>query len=117
MNFKWGIFKKAIDLGQKAMAKSTPLENLNWVKSGESYFNLKQYDTSIPYLVDYKGKKESGTIQILPIGLCALQTKDYEVPSRNSIKSLAVDFVAQNAYYHWEKVISIPIKTTSFECF
>jgi hypothetical protein len=29
MNFKWGIFKKAIDLGQKAMAKSTPLENLN----------------------------------------------------------------------------------------
>jgi hypothetical protein len=26
MNFKLGIFKKAIDLGQKAMAKSTPLE-------------------------------------------------------------------------------------------
>jgi hypothetical protein len=39
---------------------------------------LKQYDTSIPYLVDYKGKKkESGTIRFL-IGLCALQTKDYE---------------------------------------
>jgi hypothetical protein len=60
------------------MAKSTPLEKSELSKIiGESYFNLKQYDTSIPYLVDYK-KKESGTIQILPIGLCALQTKDYE---------------------------------------
>jgi hypothetical protein len=28
MNFKLGNFQKAIDLGQKAMAKSTPLEKI-----------------------------------------------------------------------------------------
>jgi hypothetical protein len=40
------------------MAKSTPLEKSELSKIiGESYFNLKQYDTSIPYLVDYKEKK------------------------------------------------------------
>jgi hypothetical protein len=35
MNFKLGNFQKAIDLGQKAMAKSTPLEKI-WI-IGESY--------------------------------------------------------------------------------
>jgi hypothetical protein len=61
------------------MAKSTPLEKSELSKIiGESYFNLKQYDTSIPYLVDYKEKKRKVEQQILPIGLCALQTKDYE---------------------------------------
>ncbi len=49
MNFKLGNFQKAIDLGQKAMAKSNAIEKSELNKIiGESYFNLKQYDKAIP---------------------------------------------------------------------
>jgi hypothetical protein len=100
------------------MAKSTPLEKSELSKIiGESYFNLKAiwYIHSIFSRLQRK-KKESGTIQILPIGLCALQTKDYESAIAQFNKIIGKDFVAQNAYYHLG-VISIPIKTTSSECF
>jgi tetratricopeptide (TPR) repeat protein len=53
-----GNFQKAIDLGDKAMAKSSAIEKSELNKIiGESYFNLKQYDKAIPYLSQYKGKK------------------------------------------------------------
>jgi TolA-binding protein len=61
---------------------------------------LKQYDKAIPYLSQYKGKKEDG-ILILSIGLCSLQAKDFEsaISQFNKIIN-GKDFVAQNAYYH-----------------
>ena len=66
MNFKLGKFEKAIELGQAAMVKSSALEKSELNKIiGESYFNLKQYDKAIPYLVLYKGKKGVGTIPII----------------------------------------------------
>src|SRR5260221_6147700 len=58
--FKSGDFQKAIDLGIKALPNSTAEEKSELNKIiGESYFNLKQYDKAIPYLVGYKGKKRS----------------------------------------------------------
>jgi hypothetical protein len=52
-------FKKAIELGEKAMAKSNAIEKSELNKIiGESYFNLQKYEQAIPYLAAYKGKKE-----------------------------------------------------------
>ena len=103
MNFKLGNFQKAIDLGQKAMSKSSPLEKSELSKIiGESYFNLKQYDKAIPYLVDYKGKKGKwNNTDFYQLGYAYYKQKDYENAISQFNKIIGgKDFVAQNAYYH-----------------
>lgn len=103
MNFKSGNFQKAIDLGEKAMVKSNPSEKSELNKIiGESYFNLKQYDKSIPYLVAYKGKKRRwNNTDFYQLGYAYYMQKDYEnaISQFNKIIN-GKDFVAQNAYYH-----------------
>lgn len=103
MNFKLGKFQKAIDLGNKAMAKSNALEKSELNKIiGESYFNLKQYDKAIPYLAAYKGKKGKwNNTDYYILGYAYYQQKDYEnaIAQFNRIID-GKDFVAQNAYYH-----------------
>ncbi|MBC7438718.1 MAG: tetratricopeptide repeat protein, partial [Flavobacterium sp.] len=80
MNFKLGNFQKAIDLGTTAMAKSTALEKSELNKIiGESYFNLKEYDKSIPFLAAYKGKKGRwNNTDYYLLGYAYYQQKDYE---------------------------------------
>lgn len=103
MNFKLGKFQEAIDLGLKAMAKSNAQEKSELNKIiGESYFNLKQYDKAIPYLVEYKGKKGKwNNTDFYILGYAYYQQKDYEnaIAQFNKIID-GNDFVAQNAYYH-----------------
>jgi len=103
MNFKLGNFQKAIDLGEKAMEKSNVLEKSELNKIiGESYFNLKQYENSIPYLASYKGKKGKwNNTDFYQLGYAYYMQKDYEnaISQYNKIIS-GMDFVAQNAYYH-----------------
>jgi TolA-binding protein len=103
MNFKLGNFQKAIDLGGKAMAKSNPAEKSELNKIiGESYFNLKQYDKAIPYLVAYKGKKGRwNNTDFYQLGYAYYKQKDYENAISQFNKIIGgKDFVAQNAYYH-----------------
>ena len=103
MNFKLGNFQKAIDLGEKAMVKSTPLEKSELNKIiGESYFNLKQYEKSIPYLKLYKGKKGRwNNTDFYQLGYAYYMQKDYENAISQFNKIIGgKDFVAQNAYYH-----------------
>ncbi len=103
MNFKLGNFQKAIDLGTKAMTKSNALEQSELNKIiGESYFNLKQYDKSIPYLALYKGKKGKwNNTDFYQLGYAYYKQKDYENAISQFNKIIAgKDFVAQNAYYH-----------------
>ena len=103
MNFKLGNFQKAIDLGGKAMAKSTPLEKSELNKIiGESYFNLKQYDKAIPYLVAYKGQKGRwSNADFYQLGYAYYKQKDYENAISQFNKIIGgKDSVAQNAYYH-----------------
>ena len=103
MNFKLGNFQKAIDLGQKAMAKSNPLEKSELNKIiGESYFNLKKYDTAIPFLVAYKGKSGKwNNTDFYQLGYAYYKQKDYENAISQFNKIIGGnDFVAQNAYYH-----------------
>jgi TolA-binding protein len=103
MNFKLGNFQKAVDLGTTAMAKSTALEKSELNKIiGESYFNLKQYDKSIPFLAAYKGKKGKwNNTDYYLLGYAHYQQKDYENAILQFNKIIdGKDFVAQNAYYH-----------------
>nr|WP_315253093.1 tetratricopeptide repeat protein [uncultured Flavobacterium sp.] len=103
MSFKSGDFQKAIDLGIKAMPNSTAEEKSELNKIiGESYFNLKQYDKAIPYLVGYKGKKGKwNNTDFYQLGYAYYVQKDYEnaVSQFNKIID-GNDFIAQNAYYH-----------------
>jgi len=103
MNFKLGNFQKAIDLGEKAMAKSTAIEKSELNKIiGESYFNLKKYDQAIPYLSAYKGKKGRwNNTDFYQLGYAHYKQNDFEnaISQFNKIIN-GKDFVAQNAYYH-----------------
>jgi len=103
MNFKLGNFQKAIELGEKAMAKSSAVEKSELNKIiGESYFNLKQYDKAIPYLAAYKGKKGRwNNTDFYQLGYAYYKQNDFEnaISQFNKIIN-GKDFVAQNAYYH-----------------
>ncbi|CAN1531989.1 Tetratricopeptide repeat [Flavobacteriaceae bacterium] len=103
MSFKSGDFQKAIDLGIKAMPNSTSAEKSELDKIiGESYFNLKQYDKAIPYLVGYKGKKGKwSNHDFYQLGYANYVQKDYENAISQFNKIIGGnDFIAQNAYYH-----------------
>ncbi|WP_338407180.1 tetratricopeptide repeat protein [uncultured Flavobacterium sp.] len=103
MNFKLGNFQKAIDLGLNAMDKSNAVEmsELNKI-IGESYFNLKQYDKSIPYLALYKGKKGRwNNTDFHQLGFAYYKQNDFENAISQFNKIIGGnDLVAQNAYYH-----------------
>lgn len=103
MNFKLGKFQKAIDLGKAAMSKSNAIEKSELNKIiGESYFNLKQYDVALPFLVEYKGKKGKwNNTDYYQLGYAYYQQKQYDnaISQFNKIID-GNDFVAQNAYYH-----------------
>ncbi len=103
MNFKLGNFQKAIDLGSKAMTKSNVVEQSELNKIvGESYFNLKKYDQSIPYLELYKGKKGKwNNTDFYQLGYAYYMQKEYEKAISQFNKIIGgKDSVAQNAYYH-----------------
>jgi TolA-binding protein len=103
MNFKLGNFQKAIDLGLEQMPKSKGEEKSELSKIiGESYFNLKQYDKALPYLLAYNGKKGKwNNTDFYQLGYTYYQQKDYEnaISQFNKIID-GNDGVAQNAYYH-----------------
>jgi tetratricopeptide (TPR) repeat protein len=103
MNFKLGNFQKAIELGEKAMAKSNAIEKSELNKIiGESYFNLKKYEQSIPHLAAYKGKKGRwNNTDYYQLGYAHYKQNDFEnaISQFNKIVN-GKDFVAQNAYYH-----------------
>jgi tetratricopeptide (TPR) repeat protein len=103
MNFKLGNFQKAIELGEKAMAKSNAIEKSELNKIiGESYFNLEKYEQSIPYLAAYKGKKGRwNNTDFYQLGYAYYKQNNFEnaVSQFNKIIN-GKDFVAQNAYYH-----------------
>lgn len=103
MNFKLGNFQKAIDLGVPQLSKSNAEEKSELSKIiGESYFNLKQYDKALPYLLNYKGKKGKwNNTDFYQLGYAYYKAGDYEnaIAQFNKIIE-GQDGVAQNAYYH-----------------
>lgn len=103
MNFKTGNFQKAIDEGLSQINKSTPEEKSELSKIiGESYFNLKQYDKALPYLLNYQGKKGKwSNTDFYQLGYTYYKAKDYEKAIEQFNKIIdGNNGIAQNAYYH-----------------
>jgi tetratricopeptide (TPR) repeat protein len=103
MNFKLGNFQQAIDLGEKAMPKSNDIEKSELNKIiGESFFNLKNYEKCIPFLLAYKGKKGKwNNTDFYQLGYAYYKKNDFESAISQFNKIIGgEDLVSQNAYYH-----------------
>ena len=103
ISFKSGQFQKAIDQATPLL-NSTKQEELSEINKiiGESYFNLNQYDTAIPYLLAYQGKNNQwNNTDYYQLGYCYYKQGDYNkaIDQFNKIID-GKDAVAQNAYYH-----------------
>lgn len=103
LNFKLGKFEEAIGLAKKQLPKAVRQEKSELNKIiGESYFNLKQYDNAIPYLLDYNGKsgKWSNTDYYL-LGYSYYKQGDFTNAIQQFNKIIGgTNSVSQNAYYH-----------------
>lgn len=121
INFKLGKFQKAIDLAQKAMAKSSDLEKSELNKIiGESYFNLNNYDLAIAFLLNYQGKDGKWTnTDFYQLGYAYYQTNSFENAIAQFNKIIGgKDAVAQNAYYHLaESYLKLDQKTQALNAF
>lgn len=121
MQFKSGNFDKAVEEGLAQMPKSTEAEKSELSKIiGESYFNLKQYDKALPYLLAYEGKNgKLSNVDFYQLGYSYYQQKDYNkaVSEFNKIID-GKDAVAQNAYYHLgESYLKLGQKTQALNAF
>jgi len=103
LNFKLGKFEDAIALAKKQLPKADRLEKSELNKIiGESYFNLKQYENAIPYLLDYNGKagKWSNT-DFYFLGYSYYKQGNYTNALQQFNKIIGGNNdVSQNAYYH-----------------
>jgi len=103
INFKMGHFNKAINIAIPLLKKVSP-ETIPILSKiiGESYFNLKKYDVSIPYLLKYKGKNGKwNNTDYYQLGYAFYQQNDYQnaISWFNKIVN-GNDAVAQNASYY-----------------
>jgi tetratricopeptide (TPR) repeat protein len=103
MNFKLCRFEKAIALARKSLKGADEKETSELSKIiGESYFNLKDYRSALPYLMEYKGKRGKwNNIDNYQLGYAFYRVNDYQkaIEQFNKIIS-GKNAVAQNAYYH-----------------
>ena len=103
MNFNLGRFEKAIALARKSLANANENQTSELSKIiGESYFNLKDYRSALPYLEVYKGKRGKwSNTDFYQLGYTHYRLGEYEkaIMQFNKIISGA-NAVAQNAYYH-----------------
>ena len=103
MNFKLGRFEKAIALARKSLKGADKKESSELSKIiGESYFNLKDYRSALPYLIEYKGKKGRWTTNdFYQLGYAHYRVYEYEEAIDQFNKIISTNnAVAQNAYYH-----------------
>ena len=103
MNFNLGRFEKAIALARKSLINANENQTSELSKIiGESYFNLEDYRSALPYLEVYKGKKGRwSNTDFYQLGYTYYRLGDYEkaIMQFNKIIS-GNDAVTQNAYYH-----------------
>ena len=103
MNFNLGRFEKAIALARKSLINANENQTSELSKIiGESYFNLEDYRSALPYLEVYKGKKGRwSNTDFYQLGYTYYRLGDYEkaIMQFNKIIS-GDDAVTQNAYYH-----------------
>ena len=103
MNFKLGRFDKAIALARKSFANASENQTSELSKIiGESYFNLKDYRSALPYLEVYKGKRGKwSNTDFYQLGYTHYRLGEYEKAIMQFNKIITgANAVAQNAYYH-----------------
>lgn len=103
IKFKTGNFQEAIDIAKPFLTKADRNERSELSKIiGESYFNLGQYKEAIPYLLDYRGRRNRwNNTDYYQLGYAYYKQKEYENAIANFNKIIGGnDMVAQNAYYH-----------------
>ena len=104
ISFKAGRFDKSVKIGEKLLKSSKDKNERSQISKiiGESYFNLKEYEKSIPYLKEYKGKKGKWTnTDYYYLGYAYYKQKDFESAISNFNKIIGqTNKVTQNAYYH-----------------
>ncbi|MGZ0014896.1 tetratricopeptide repeat protein [Yeosuana sp. AK3] len=121
LNFKLGNFEKAIELAKERIitGDDTEISELSKI-IGESYFNLKKYAESIPYLSEYKGKNGKwNNTDFYQLGYAYYMQKDYEKAISEFNKIIGGNnSVAQNAYYHLaESYINVNKKQEALNAF
>lgn len=103
ISFKNGRFEKCIEVGKKILPQANRKDKSEISKIiGESYFNLKKYAESIPYLENYKGKKGKwNNTDFYQLGYAYYKQKDINKAVKNFNKIIdEANPIAQNAYYH-----------------
>ncbi|MGJ8745320.1 tetratricopeptide repeat protein [Polaribacter sp.] len=103
ISFKAGKFERCIDVGTKLLETARKKDQSEISKIvGESYFNLKQYKESIPYLQAYKGKKGKwNNTDFYQLGYAFYQQNDFENAVNYFNKIIdEKNTVSQNAYNH-----------------
>ena len=102
MNFRLGRFRNAIELAKKALLNKN--KNLKSELSkiiGESYFNLDNYEMSIPFLELYEGKNGSWkNTDYYQLGYAYFKQKKYDLAISQFNKIIGEkNEIAQNSYY------------------
>lgn len=103
ISFKAGKFERCIEVGLKLLEKAKPRERSEIAKIvGESYFNLKEYEKSIPYLEEYRGKKGKwSNTDYYQLGFAYYKQNDFEKAVSNFNRIIdEQNNVSQNAYYN-----------------
>ena len=103
IKFKTGKFQEAIDAGIPLLKKSNGIQKSELSKIiGESYFNLKEYEKAVPYLMEYKGKKGKwNNTDYYQLGYTYFLQEDYNNAMQWFTKIIdGNNAVSQNAYYH-----------------
>ena len=103
ISFKAGRFEKCIEVGIKLLEKAKPKDQSEISKIvGESYFNLKQYEESIPYLKAYRGKKGKwNNTDYYQLGYAYFKQNDFENAVNYFNKIIdEKNNVSQKAYYN-----------------
>lgn len=102
MNFRLGRFRNAIELAKKSLLNKN--KNLKSELSkiiGESYFNLDNYEMSIPFLELYEGKNGSWkNTDYYQLGYAYFKQKKYDLAISQFNKIIGEkNEIAQNSYY------------------
>lgn len=103
ISFKAGKFERCIEVGKELLPNSKRKEASEISKIiGESYFNLKKYEESIPYLLAYKGKMGKwNNTDYYQVGYAYYKQNDFENAIRYFNRIIdEKNAVSQNAYYH-----------------
>ena len=103
MNFKLGRFDQAILLAKPSLKGADEKETSELSKIiGESYFNLKDYRSALPFLIAYQGKRGKwNNTDYYQLGYTHYRLKEYDnaIAQFNKIIN-GKNAIAQNAYYH-----------------